>query len=156
MKQNTRSFYLLVEVLLLLLRAAAAVHNVSTEAERGITFYFLVAALLLLVTLREGCAEKIYILVFGFCLIRVRNQSRCDSVCTAALSRSTRFLLPSSLPSCLYVCVLLSTKRHVMLNLTSAAAVAAAAAAAATALRTAGWSCAVFFSFSSSSLAKAT
>ena len=36
-----------------------------------------------------------------------------------------------------------STKRHVMLNLTSAAA--AAAAAAATALRTAGWSCSVFF-----------
>ena len=38
-----------------------------------------------------------------------------------------------------------STKRHVMLNLTSAAA--AAAAAAATALRTAGWSCSVFFFF---------
>ena len=38
----------------------------------------------------------------------------------------------------------LSTKRHVMLNLTSAAA-AAAAAGAATALRTAGWSCSVFF-----------
>ena len=35
-----------------------------------------------------------------------------------------------------------STKRHVMLNLTSAAA---AAAASATALRTAGWSCSVFF-----------
>ena len=34
-----------------------------------------------------------------------------------------------------------STKRHVMLNLTSAAA------AAATALRTAGWSCSVFFLF---------
>ena len=48
-----------------------------------------------------------------------------------------------------------STKRHVMLNLTSAAA-AAAAALAVTALRTAGWSCSVFFSFSSNSLAKAT
>ena len=48
-----------------------------------------------------------------------------------------------------------STKRHAMLNLTSAAA-AAAAAAAATALRTAGWSCSVFFSFSSNSLAKST
>ena len=48
-----------------------------------------------------------------------------------------------------------STKRHVMLNLTSAAA-AAAAAVSATALRTAGWSCSVFFSFSSNSLAKAT
>ena len=35
-----------------------------------------------------------------------------------------------------------STKRQVMLNVTSAAA---AAAAAATALRTAGWSCSVFF-----------
>ena len=35
-----------------------------------------------------------------------------------------------------------STKRHVMLNLTSAAA-----AAAATALRTTGWSCSVFFFF---------
>ena len=40
-----------------------------------------------------------------------------------------------------------STKRHVMLNVTSAAA----AAAAATAPRTAGWSCSVFFSFSSNS-----
>ena len=44
-----------------------------------------------------------------------------------------------------------STKRHVMLNLTSAAA-----AAASTALRTAGWSCSVLFTFSSNSLAKAT
>ena len=44
-----------------------------------------------------------------------------------------------------------STKRHVMLNLTSAAA-----AAAATALRNAGRSCSVFFSFSSNSLEKAT
>ena len=53
-----------------------------------------------------------------------------------------------------------STKRHVMLNLTSAAAAAASAAAAAggtaAALRIAGWSCSVFFSFSSNSLAKAT
>ena len=47
-----------------------------------------------------------------------------------------------------------STKRHVTLNLTSAAATAAAAAAAAaaavaaaTTLRTAGWSCTVFFLF---------
>ena len=42
-----------------------------------------------------------------------------------------------------------STKLHVMLNLTSAAAAAATAAAAgvATALRTAGWSCSVFFFF---------
>ena len=41
-----------------------------------------------------------------------------------------------------------STKRHVMLNLTSAAAAAtAAAAAAATALRTAEWSCSVCFFF---------
>ena len=54
-------FYFLVEVLLLLLlllRAAAAAHNISTEAERGITFSFLVAALLLLFTHREGWAEK--------------------------------------------------------------------------------------------------
>ena len=36
-----------------------------------------------------------------------------------------------------------STKRRVMLNLTSAAAAAAAAAA----VRTAGWSCSVFFFF---------
>ena len=35
---------------LLLLRAAAAAHNISTQAERGITFSFLVAALLLLFT----------------------------------------------------------------------------------------------------------
>ena len=67
-------FYFLVEVLLLLLRVAAAAHNISTEAERCITFPFLVAALLLLFTHREGCAEKNKI---GFCfLIRVRNQSR--------------------------------------------------------------------------------
>ena len=39
-----------------------------------------------------------------------------------------------------------STKRHVMLNLTSAAA-AAGGGGAATALRTAGWSCSVFFFF---------
>ena len=69
-------FYCLVEVLLLLLRAAAAAaYNVSTEAERYITFSFLVAALLLLFTHREGCPEKIR-LVSAFCLIRVRNQSR--------------------------------------------------------------------------------
>ena len=46
-----------------------------------------------------------------------------------------------------------------MLNLTSAAAASAGGGgggAAATALRTAGWSCSVFFSFSSNSLAKAT
>ena len=51
-----------------------------------------------------------------------------------------------------------STKRHVMINLTSAAAASAAAGGggAATALRTTGWSCSVFFSFSSNSLAKAT
>ena len=51
-----------------------------------------------------------------------------------------------------------STKRHVMLKHTSAAAASAAGGGggAATALRTAGWSCSVFFSFSSNSLAKAT
>ena len=68
-------FYFLVEVVLLLLRAAAAAHNISTEAERGITFSFLVAALLLLFTNREGCDEKTT-LGSAFCLIRVRNQSR--------------------------------------------------------------------------------
>ena len=42
-------FYFLVKVLLLLLlRVAAAAHNISTQAERGIAFSFLVAALLLL------------------------------------------------------------------------------------------------------------
>ena len=65
-------FYFLVEVLLLLLllllllRAAVAAHNISTEAERGITFSFLVAALLLLFTHQEGCAEKNKI---GFCFV---------------------------------------------------------------------------------------
>ena len=50
--------FLFVEVLLLLLlRAAAAAHNISTQAERGITFSFLVAALLLLFTHREGYDE---------------------------------------------------------------------------------------------------
>ena len=41
------------------------------------------------------------------------------------------------------------TKRHVMLNLTSTAGAAAGAAGAGapTALRTAGWSCSVFFFF---------
>ena len=60
-------FYFLVEVLLLLLllRAAAA-HNISTEAERGSTFSFLVATLLLLFTHRKRCAEKNKI---GFCFL---------------------------------------------------------------------------------------
>ena len=57
-------FYLFVEVLLLLLRAAAAAHNISTQAERGITIPYLVAALLLLFAHREGCDEKDKI---GFC-----------------------------------------------------------------------------------------
>ena len=44
-------FYCLVEVLLLLLlRGAAAAHKISIQSERGITFSFLVAALLLLFT----------------------------------------------------------------------------------------------------------
>ena len=51
-------FFFLVEVLLLLLLRAAAAHNISTQAERGITFSILVAALLLLFAHREGCAEK--------------------------------------------------------------------------------------------------
>ena len=38
--------------------AAAAAHNISTEAERGITLSFLVTALLLLFTHREGYAAK--------------------------------------------------------------------------------------------------
>ena len=46
--------------------AAAAAHNISTEAERGITFSFLVAALLLLFTHREGYAENNKI---GFCFL---------------------------------------------------------------------------------------
>ena len=50
-------FYFLVEVLLLLLlplllRAAARAHNIGSEAERGITFSFLVAALMLLFSSR--------------------------------------------------------------------------------------------------------
>ena len=56
-------FNFLVEVVLLLLLRAAA-HNISTEAERGITFYFFF--LLLLFTHREGCAEKNKI---GFCFL---------------------------------------------------------------------------------------
>ena len=61
-------FYFLVEVLLLLLlrAAAAAAHNISTQVERGTTFSFLVAALLLLFTHRERCAEKKKI---GFCFL---------------------------------------------------------------------------------------
>ena len=50
-----------------------------------------------------------------------------------------------------------STKRHVMINLTSAAAATGGGGgAAAAALRTAGWSCSVFLSFPFNSLAKAT
>ena len=57
-KKIRAHFYFLVEVLLLLLlRAAAAAHNISTQAERGSTFSFLVAALLLLFTHREGYDE---------------------------------------------------------------------------------------------------
>ena len=59
------NFYFLVEVLLLL-RAAAAAHTISTEAERCITFSFLVAALLLLFTHREGCVERNKV---GFCFL---------------------------------------------------------------------------------------
>ena len=62
-------FNFLVEVLLLLLlllRAAAAAHNISTEVDKGITFAFLVAALLLLFIHREGCAERNKI---GFCFV---------------------------------------------------------------------------------------
>ena len=78
-------------MLLVLLRAAAAAH-ISTEAE--VTFTFLVAALLLLFTHREGCAEKKKGLFSAFCLIRVRiNCVQCDWVRTAALSHSPMFLL---------------------------------------------------------------
>ena len=86
-------FYFLVEVLLLLLlRAAAAAHNISTEEERGSTFSFLVAALLLLVTHREGCAEKNQI---GFCfLFDTSTQSIASSVTGYVLS--PRFLLTKS------------------------------------------------------------
>ena len=59
-------FYFLVEVLLLLRRAAAAAYDISTEAERCITFSFLVAALLLLFTHREGCVERNKV---GFCFL---------------------------------------------------------------------------------------
>ena len=78
------------------------------KTNKNITFSFLVAALLLLLTHREGCAEKKKI-VFGFVFdTGTQSIAVCDSVRTAALSHSPRFLLPSSLPSCLYVCVLLS------------------------------------------------
>ena len=44
--------FFLVEVLLLLLLRAAAAAHISTQAKRGITFSFLVAALVLLFTHR--------------------------------------------------------------------------------------------------------
>ena len=59
-------FYLFVEVLLLLLLRAAAAAHISTQADRGTTFSFLVAALLLLFTHREGCDQKNKI---GFCFL---------------------------------------------------------------------------------------
>ena len=63
------------------------------------------AALLLLFTHREGCAEKNKI---GFCFVfdtGTQSIAVSDSVRTSALSHSPGFLLPSSLLSCLYVCV---------------------------------------------------
>ena len=39
------NFYFLVQVLLLLLRAAAAAHNISTEAERGTAYCFVLLRL---------------------------------------------------------------------------------------------------------------
>ena len=66
---------------------------------------FLVAALLPLFTHREGCAEKNKI---GFCFVfdtGTQSIAVSDSVRTSALSHSPGFLLPSSLLSCLYVCV---------------------------------------------------
>ena len=75
-------FYFLVEVvvllLLLLLRAADAAHNISTEAERGITF--------------------------SFWWLRCY----CSSLIERDVLKKIRFLLPSYLPSCLHVGVLLS------------------------------------------------
>ena len=70
-------FYLFVEVLLLLLlRAAAGAHNISTEAEREILLF-------LSSWLRCCCSSLIgrdvmkkIRLVSAFGLIRVRNQSR--------------------------------------------------------------------------------
>ena len=89
MQQNTRPFVLLVEVLLLLLLLRAAAHNISTEAERGITFAFLVAALLLLFTHREGCAERNKI---GFCFVL-------DTSCLLYTSPSPRDRQKSRMPS---------------------------------------------------------
>ena len=124
--------------------------------EQKYYFSFLVAAMLLLLTHREGCAEKNKI---GFCfLFDTGTQSIAVSV--------TRYVLllfltapgsccrPPCRPAFMCVSCYLQNDKKIMLNLTSAAA--AAAAAAANALRTAGWSCSVFFSFSFNSLAKAT
>ena len=67
-------FFFLVEVLLLLLRAAAAAHNISTEAE---VLLFLFSGLrCCCFSLTERDVLQRIRLVFAFCLIRVRNQSR--------------------------------------------------------------------------------
>ena len=66
------------------------------------------AALLLLFTHREGCAEENMI---GFCFVfDSGTQSMAVGVTryVLLLFLTARFLLPSSLPSCLYVCVMLS------------------------------------------------
>ena len=68
-------FYVLVEVLLLLLRAAVAAHNISTEAERGITFIFWWLRCCCSSLIDRDVLKKIR-LFSALCLIRVRNQSR--------------------------------------------------------------------------------
>ena len=71
---------------------------------KNITFSFLVAALLLLFTHREGCAEENMI---GFCFVfDSGTQSMAVGVTryVLLLFLTARFLLPSSLPSCLYMC----------------------------------------------------
>ena len=68
-------FFFLVEVLLLLLpRAAAAAHNISTEAE-VLLFLFWWLRCCCSSLIERDVLKKIR-LVFVFCLIRVRNQSR--------------------------------------------------------------------------------
>ena len=50
-------FHFLVKVLLLLLRAAAAAHNISTEAERGTAYSFFL--------FRLRCFYCCYLCVYG-------------------------------------------------------------------------------------------
>ena len=92
LQQNACSVYFLVEVLLLLLRAAAAAHNISTEAERGTGYCFLLRLRyyyccflcvysIAVAAVEKGCMpvktnKKYYFFFFGGCAAAAFHSSR--------------------------------------------------------------------------------